>query len=668
MAEIKIISNPYQKRITYQKRTSAESPWTDINAETSKHSELLKKEYTGGFFPFVVKDIVEAIIKEYGIDGVPLEVFFEGSRDEFDELDLVCRQEVFQGRINPHCSEVYLENARDILPRVKKLFAEMSPLIDSSMGDDVESIERDKERFSDASSDVVPICVLGNYSAGKSTFINALIGSEILPSGTEPVTAKIYKISRSKHEDRASVKCTYNGKAIELFYRGEETVFSGDDSESDFSRGLLSVVKKAEGKSIPSKVYTVLLFINGFEEDNAEPLVSDLIEVEIPFVKGVLANTQHPFVIFDTPGSNSASNARHLLVLKDAMSNMTNGLPIFLSTPDALDSTDNENLYRIIHEMEELDSRFTMIVVNKADGPGLQRQEKGGEDQERILSQAVPRNLYSGGLFYLSSIIGLGAKNGGAFLDEYYAETFDDQIRKYQNPEEKRYKQLYRWNIMPLQIKVNSIAQAEQEQDLAYANSGLFSVEKEIENFAGKHSAYNKCFQSQLFLRRVIAITHEHLEEAKRESESLRETINQSLEREKQELLRQVNTAALENQRRYDETYPQLIRATVSQKEITYSSDDLQEKLDAFVAQCETERHYDDERAALRSVRDSIGSHLKDTMMPENGRIDFSAIREGQWWSRSPEDVHTQDPGACENLMAQGQGTLQMGLSLWALI
>ena len=90
------------------------------------------------------------------------------------------------------------------------------------------------------------------------------------------------------------------------------------------------------------------------------------------------------------------------MVLKEAMANMTNGLPIFLSTPDALDSTDNENLYHIIRDMEELDSRFTMIVVNKADGPGLQRRDSTDSEENRILSQAVPRNLYSGGLFYVS--------------------------------------------------------------------------------------------------------------------------------------------------------------------------------------------------------------------------------------------------------------------------
>ena len=48
-----------------------------------------------------------------------------------------------------------------------------------------------KSKFSEG---VIPICVFGNYSAGKSTFINALIGREVLPSGGDPVTAKIYKI------------------------------------------------------------------------------------------------------------------------------------------------------------------------------------------------------------------------------------------------------------------------------------------------------------------------------------------------------------------------------------------------------------------------------------------------------------------------------------------
>ena len=52
------------------------------------------------------------------------------------------------------------------------------------------SVKRGLNKVSQALDDVIPLCVFGNYSAGKSTFINALIGVELLPSGGDPVTAK----------------------------------------------------------------------------------------------------------------------------------------------------------------------------------------------------------------------------------------------------------------------------------------------------------------------------------------------------------------------------------------------------------------------------------------------------------------------------------------------
>ena len=73
-------------------------------------------------------------------------------------------------------------------------------------------------------------------------------------------------------------------------------------------------------------------------------------------------------MIFDTPGSNSASNVKHYEVLKKAMEDLSNGLPIFVSEYDSMDSTDNDKLYQDINNMAELDNRFTMIIVNKNDG------------------------------------------------------------------------------------------------------------------------------------------------------------------------------------------------------------------------------------------------------------------------------------------------------------
>lgn len=103
------------------------------------------------------------------------------------------------------------------------------------------------------------------------------------------------------------------------------------------------------------------------------------------------------------------------------MSSLSNGLPIFISEFDALDSTDNVNLYKEIENMDEINDRFTMIVVNKADTTELDKGGFSKDTEERIWAQAIPKNLYKGGIYFVSSVIGLGAKNKGDFIDDHYA-------------------------------------------------------------------------------------------------------------------------------------------------------------------------------------------------------------------------------------------------------
>ena len=87
---------------------------------------------------------------------------------------------------------------------------------------DDDGIKKDLNKVSDALKDIIPICVFGNYSAGKSAFINAIIGEEILPSGDNPVTAKVYKIERSKFPDNARIKFEYKGEIIEILFENAE--------------------------------------------------------------------------------------------------------------------------------------------------------------------------------------------------------------------------------------------------------------------------------------------------------------------------------------------------------------------------------------------------------------------------------------------------------------
>jgi stage IV sporulation protein A len=73
-----------------------------------------------------------------------------------------------------------LENARDVLPYIIEIFQKINPLILKNVPDD-RKIRRDLKKFSDSSNDTIPICILGNYSSGKSTFITNFMNKLVLP-------------------------------------------------------------------------------------------------------------------------------------------------------------------------------------------------------------------------------------------------------------------------------------------------------------------------------------------------------------------------------------------------------------------------------------------------------------------------------------------------------
>lgn len=65
MSKIKIISNPYQKKIAYHRWNEALQQWILVDMENNGNSKLLSDELTSTFFPFAVKNIVNVILNEY---------------------------------------------------------------------------------------------------------------------------------------------------------------------------------------------------------------------------------------------------------------------------------------------------------------------------------------------------------------------------------------------------------------------------------------------------------------------------------------------------------------------------------------------------------------------------------------------------------------------------
>ena len=615
MAKIKIISNPYAKEITYQKWQEGAQVWSTIDYNSNPNSRLLRESCTHGFFTLIAANTVDTIIEEYRDDQGPIELVFEGTSDEYNELSQICESESYAQEVLLRRSESYLENARDILPVINRVFKDsISPLVSVSVRNR-SRIEKDLNRFAEAANDIVPVCVMGNYSTGKSSFINALIGSEILPTGDVPVTAKIYRIERSMYDDRAYIRFDYFDEPAELRFDERSWRLTPSHAGSLFAEQLSAALDAPELRTITDRIRRALEIINSFEDATPDVQeISDLISLEVPFGAASCGFTGGDFVVFDTPGSNSASNVNHAEVLQSAMQNMTNGLPIFVTEYDKLDSTDNEALYHRLLSMDELDSAFTAIVVNKADASSLPKKGFTPADREQLLNLAVPRQLYSDGIFFVSSVMGLGAKTDGEFFDDHCAEIFEDQERKYSDPDSRFYKQLYKYNVQPAPLNAYANADAEACKDLLFANSGLYSVEREIRNFALRFSPYNKSTQACRFLDKVIAVTEEELEQQRQEGEESRKQLEEKLATDKLALIKQVEEVSNEQEQTFVAGYPTLMQAPVGQAMQAYDEDVFRMWQAELVLEQQSEQALDAHREELKQSRDALGSNLKENL------------------------------------------------------
>lgn len=488
------------------------------------------------FLPFKIREIVDTIIKEYYIPNQKVTLVFEGTKDEYDEIVIVCESEDVKDKIDLIYGESRLKNARYIKPEIKNIFDRVDGVIRNVMNDD-RTIIHGLDKVSQALNDVIPICVFGNYSAGKSTFINALIGKEILPSGGDPVTSKIFEIHNSDQSDYANISFTYNGEKFAIAIEGNEFELHIGNPESPIINNIKKELLNIENRELYAMLRTILNYLNDYEKLNQDGELGSVVSLTIPYSqKSLIANPLNKFVIFDTPGSNSNSNQDHAKVLAEAMDGFSNGIPVWVTEYDAHDTKDNADLCDKILEIDSLDKRFTMIVFNKSDEADLPENEFTKKQEENILSFRAIEKMYASGIFFVSSIMGLGAKTDGEFVDRFYRKTFRMQNPAFSDPEDIDYLMLYRYNIMPEQLKQNALMNSSENPDLIYANSGLYCIENEIEKFGSKYSAYNKCQMVYSFLKNVIDKTDERIEKKLEESKKTLKNYNDQLDGKKKSL------------------------------------------------------------------------------------------------------------------------------------
>ncbi len=628
MTKIKIVSNPYDKSLDYYSFNESENTWINIDINNI-NGKLREYDAERKFLPFFVDDIVHVIIDEYQAGSEKIELIFEGTTEEYNEIRQVCRAEDINNKVDLKMSPHMLEDARDILDHIKEDFETVEPVIKDIVKDD-DSMLKDLSKVSYSLKDIIPICIFGNYSAGKSTFINALIGYEILPSGGDPVTAKIYEITRSKYEDRAKIEFSYRDEDFSLLFTPEECKVVKGDKEKDLIVEVLSAVDSMEDVNLYKMVNLAAGIINDFEKrDRTETVIGNVIKMEVPFNdEGELGRSHNNFVIFDTPGSNSKTNSEHSEVVSEARAGFSNGIPVWVSTYDNLDTNDNAALCERVLAIKALDKRFTMIVVNRADQGDLQGTSLPEHTIEEIMEYDSVEQMYASGIFFLSSIMGLGSKLDGNLSDKYYKKTYRQQKDNYNDPEDEYYVSLQNFNIMPKQIKESILEKGKEQDSLVYVNSGLFCIEEEMEKFASDYSAYNKCQMAYAFLDGIIAETTRRISNKTQVREEQKQEYEKKLDATQRDLIitiRNVATDTIKRNERDSRTY--MDSYIMSSLKYGETVAELYERDKGLTEQHQVESHYSSYEEQLENARKSRKDALQENSKSLFRRDFFNSVK-----------------------------------------
>lgn len=180
------------------------------------------------------------------------------------------------------CQSLPYMNASKTSIRNKTKANIQSILSDPVISKEADIVEQLEGLLQDLDDNEYRITVLGEFSSGKSTFLNAIIGQDILPHGVEETTAAVTYIHNVGHDSPKKNK-------VEVIFRDEKKPVEILDLDKSRSALIDYVTTKSRDKDVVSDIEAVHLYL--------------------PFL-----GSDEKIVVIDTPGLNG---------IKDGMRDIT---------------------------------------------------------------------------------------------------------------------------------------------------------------------------------------------------------------------------------------------------------------------------------------------------------------------------------------------------------
>lgn len=591
---VRIRCNPYKQLIEYyrfdreiedyEKIVASESPFSK---EAFQKCIITQKGY----------EILNYMNQIYNPGNPGLDIIFEGTKEDYEFFQELSSQYFSKNDINVIKGETELISAPEVKKQIEDIFKSMEKMFEEYPD---QEIYYSVKKFNESIRPTIPICIMGLYSAGKSAFINSLLGVELLPSASDPTTAKTYKISSSEKNE---IRFTYteknqNSRVIILTFEDKKYIIN-QSSEIGIVKELEAIKKY---NSIEERMYHALEIINNYDRlknknttTDKRFCVSDLIEVTLPIHSEFLSFDKYDFVFYDTPGSNSASNSDDTEVLKKAMGDQTNGLPIFITSPDNMDGGDNERLRATFDELgNALDKSNLMIVVNKAD----EKSDDTLAQKKENIDDLVVSKLNPAGIYFVSAVMGLGFKKllvGNSikgedendegepiivtkpkFIDSDYRNIFDKNKKQFNS--KKSPFPLYTYNIIPQNQFDKYNATNIDTKYYSYRNSGLHSIETVIDEFASKYALYNKCRNAAEYLSVALDKLKTNIGKLKQDQQKMSNQLKSQMTEKEKSVLNELNLICGEKKFEYTNQVKDKLSVLINKK-----TDTIEKEIDKTI-------------------------------------------------------------------------------------
>lgn len=422
---------------------------TEIRVEGKKLAEnsiLGEKIVPGARLQEWVEELPQILIDEY--NDRDFEIIFHGTLLDYEDLAEAFTSAFEEGELEVTLDRQPAKETEDKEVLIEQVFEK----IKKGPFDEL----RDEEvinSFEHARSSEFEVCVVATMSAGKSTLINSMLRTKLMPSKMEACTAIITRIK---------------------------------DNDSP---GWQAEVYNKENRLIETQKDLTNLTMNRLNEDSQVSLIK--VTGNIPFVSAEDVS----LVLIDTPGPNNSRNPEHRKVQSEFLGKSSKSLVLYIMEGTFGSDDDNLLLEKVADSMsvggKQSKDRF-IFVVNKMDD---RKKEDGDTEQTlgRIRSYLKMHGIVNPNLFPAAALPALNIRmiENGQQMDEDTIDETEVKVKKLNRNENMHFE-----NFAPLPRSVREeinaqLLEASDAQDTngqALIHTGVMSVEAAIRQYVRKYA------------------------------------------------------------------------------------------------------------------------------------------------------------------------------------